>query len=331
MGTLLKPTTKGKRMPGSAGAGVNLTFAKIRNPANTAWIDASFIYRRNAGNTAWVMEYSTPSGALSGGGPASTSNGTGAGTPSVSATATPGGVNSGNLSYSWQHSSGPNNYSYANTTTAIITGSYAFTGVGNGVTSSLAAEAVYCIVTDNDTGAQYSTDPITIGPFSHTNTTPAFSAHTNSYFSSSGTEYVPAGATSLTVKVIGGGAPGGQGRGFGSDQGGGGGGGSGDIETVTRAIAPGDVGAPIYWSVAAASTGDTSSTTGSVAAGSLALTAPGGLRGDIGSGGGGGGAGGNGGAGPDGDSYGAGGKGGNALGSAAGVAGNGGKVVFIWT
>lgn len=287
MGILLKPTTKAKKMPGSNGAGTDLTFAKYRNGANNAWVNCTFIKRRNATNDGWIWEYSTPSATLSGGGAASTSNGTGSGTPSGTATATPGGVNSGNLGYQWFRAGGsPSNFTLSNTLTAVLGYSYAFSGVGNGVTSTQPAETVYCIVTDLDTGAQYQTGNIVIGPLSHTNTTPAFSAHTNTYTAGSGTEYVPAGATSLTIRRIGGAGGGGNGvynSGLG-DYKGGNGGGSGAYTAQTIAIAPGDASAPIYWSVGAGvslwpNTGGTSSTTGSVAAGSVNGNAPGGTGG----------------------------------------------------
>lgn len=175
MGTLLKLSTKIKRMPGSAGAGAELVRFKRRNDTNTAWIDCPFVKRRNADNTAWIWELSTPNGTLSGGGASTPAAASTSGTAAVGMTATPGGVHSGNLSYGWAHSPGsPANYGYANTNTATPTASYNFTGVGPEQTASLPAEQVYCVITDNETGAQWQTDPITVGPFSFHNTTPAY-------------------------------------------------------------------------------------------------------------------------------------------------------------
>lgn len=349
MGLLLKPTTKVKRMPGSNGAGTDITFWKDRNAGNTAWTDRSFIKRRNATNDGWIWEFSKPTAVLSGGGARTGSGASGSGTVSIDAYVTAGGVHSGNLSRKWKRSGTDNGFVIDDDTAVHPGWSKNFTGVANGSTSAGLSESWYCEVTDIDTGAVYQTDAITIGPLAWQNTTPAFSAHTNTYTSGSGTEYVPYGSSSLTLKVGGGGGGGGNGWG-GVDPGGGGGGGSGDYETVTRAISPSDWGAPIYWTVGAGSTttGGTSSTTGTVTAGSVALSAPGGARGTSGSGGGGtggaggapngvaGSAGGSGGAGAGGNGgvkagAGTGGKGGNASGSQAGASGTNGQVEFDWT
>ncbi len=97
MGTLTKPTTLAKVMPGGGNTGTNLTFAKYRNAGNTAWIDCGFIKRRDSGNTAWIWEYSTPdvTAGVSGTGAGSGASPNGTATRSLSAS--PGGVNSGTL------------------------------------------------------------------------------------------------------------------------------------------------------------------------------------------------------------------------------------------
>lgn len=286
MGILLKPTTKAKKMPGSNGAGTDLTFAKYRNGANNAWVNCTFIKRRNATNDGWIWAYSTPDVTVSGGGAATGSGASGAGSAYVQAFAADGGVHSPNYRYDWSYVSGdgaitPDNA--VNHYNPIF--SRAFSGVANGSTSAGVSAVWRCTITDTDTGAQAYAD-ITIGPLAWQNTIPSFSPHTNTYTAGSGTEYVPAGATSLTIRRIGGAGGGGNGvynSGLG-DYKGGNGGGSGAYTAQTIAIAPGDASAPIYWSVGAGvslwpNTGGTSSTTGSVAAGSVNGNAPGGTGG----------------------------------------------------
>lgn len=174
------------------------------------------------------------------------------------------------------------------------------------------------------------------------------------FTSGSGNVTVPVGAQHLTITVVGGGGKGGQGW-DGTDPGGGGGGGSGGISMVTRALVPGDAGTSIAYVVGPGSTsgaqGSTSSTTGSVASGSLDLAASGGFQGvggnpgggagggagspagNSGSGGGGGisDPGGAGGTGPSGDGQGAGGHGGKATSSTVGDNGVNGEVIFAWS
>ena len=223
---------------------------------------------------------------LSGGGARTGSGASGSGTVSIDAYVTAGGVHSGNLSRKWKRSGTDNGFVIDDDTAVHPGWSKNFTGVANGSTSAGLSESWYCEVTDIDTGAVYQTDAITIGPLAWQNTTPAFSAHTNTYTSGSGTEYVPPGAATLTIRRVGGAGGGGNGvynSGLG-DYKGGNGGGSGAYTTQTIAIAPGDWNAPIYWAVGAGvslwpNIGGTSSTTGYVAAGSVSGNAPGGTGG----------------------------------------------------
>jgi hypothetical protein len=119
-----------------------------------------------------------------------------------------------------------------------------------------------------------------------------FTPVTNTYTSGSGNEIVPTGALSLTITVVGAGGTGGSSYvDFGSDiyNSGGGGGGAG-YSTITRAVASGDWGTTIAYSVGT-SGGVDSTTTGSIAAGAVSLTGGGGGAGgsaDSGSGGAGG-------------------------------------------
>lgn len=278
MGQLLNPTTKAF---GKDAVGMKLAKSAFGRDA-VAMKPAKEIWAKGA--DGWKRTYSTPTGTLSGGGPDARALAGGTGRAAVSVTATPGGVNSGNLSYVFTRSGGGNNYNYSASGNVLL--AYYDFAVANGQTQSLPSEQVYCDITDLDTGAVYRTDNITVGPLSMTNTTPAFTPHTNTYTSGSGTEYVPAGATTLTIRRVGGGGGGGNGI-YNSGTGitkGGNGGGSGAYTPQTIAIAPGDAGAPIYWSVGAGTSGwpnigGTSATTGSVVAGSVSGSAVGGAGG----------------------------------------------------
>ena len=179
-----------------------------------------------------------------------------------------------------------------------------------------------------------------------------------------GSVTVPFGARTVTITIEGGGGGGGAGI-QSSSAGGGGGGASGGTNGVTRAIAPADWGASVSYTLGAAGTvgagvaggtGGTTLTSGSVAAGSLAISATGGAGGGkaqagvgVGSGGsppgtnfgtfsdnghngapGTSGPGGTPGPSPNGDAFGFGGAGGNAAGSQPGNLGTGGQAIFNW-
>ena len=119
-----------------------------------------------------------------------------------------------------------------------------------------------------------------------------FTPVTNTYTTGAGNETVPTSASSVTITVVGaGGSGGGSYTDFGSDiyNSGGGGGGAG-YSIITRAVASGDWGTTIAYSVGT-SGGVSSTTTGSLVAGSVSLTGGGGGNGgsaDSGSGGAGG-------------------------------------------
>lgn len=223
-----------------------------------------------------------------------------------------------------------------------------FSGVANGTTSGTASGSFRLWVYDDVTGASGYAD-FTVN-LAWQNTIPSFSPHTNTYRSGSGTEFVPAGATTLTIRRVGGGGGGGNAV-FNvplGDYKGGNGGGSGAYSTQTIAISPSDYGAPIYWSVGAGSSGwpnigAPSSTTGALAAGSVNGSIPGGAGGAAGAqvvaGAGVGGSpngnngtsGGNGTAGAGGAAvYGGWGKGGNGGYPGGGAAGDAGTISFEW-
>lgn len=137
-------------------------------------------------NASKTLVYSTPTATLSGGGASSASGASSSGTPTVTATATPGGNHSGSLTYQWI---GGVTLAYVSSNTSVLTGYYNFSGVANGSTSSVGPDtAIYCVITDTVTGAQYTAGPITMGPLSWTNTIPAygpFTAGSSGGFSSS--------------------------------------------------------------------------------------------------------------------------------------------------
>lgn len=228
MGTLIKPTTDFKRRSGGSFAAA----VTVRRRSGGGWISATKAYRRTGG--AWSMVYSMPDLGISGGGAATGSGGSSSGSASVGATAAPGGTNSGSLSYAWNYVSGdgaiaPNNSGIANPTF-----SRNFTGVPNGTTSSGVSAIWRCILTDTATGAQVYEDR-TIGPLAWQNTIPAFSGRTD-YINSSQSVSTPAGANSLTVYIVGGGAQGGAGfnDGMGTEFVGGGASGAGQaVKTVS--------------------------------------------------------------------------------------------------
>lgn len=169
MGSLIRPTTKfysgianttpaiAKAVSGSFGVGGGY------GPAKMVW--------QAAANGSYTLKYSTPTGTLSGGGAQNNSGASSSGSVSKTATANPGGNNSGNLSYSW---GGGANFTYTNATSQTITATRSFSGVPNGSSSTSPTDTgLFCDITDNVTGAVWRTDPITMGPFTYTNTIPA--------------------------------------------------------------------------------------------------------------------------------------------------------------
>ena len=138
-------------------------------------------------------------------------------------------------------------------------------------------------------GAVPSSLPI---PLSKLAGTVNFTPVTNTYTSGSGNETVPTGASSLTLTVVGAGGTGGSSYSdfVGDVYNSGGGGGGAGYSTITRAVALGDWSTTVAYSVGT-SGGVSSTTTGSLAAGSVSLTGGGGGAGgsaDSGSGGAGG-------------------------------------------
>ena len=136
-----------------------------------------------------------------------------------------------------------------------------------------------------------------------------FTAVTHTYTSGSANETVPAGAQSVTITVVGAGGGGGTSyTDFGSDiyNSAGGGGGAG-YSTITRAVASGDWNTTIAYSVAPSS-GYSSTTNGSLAAGAVSLTGGGGSNGS----------------GADANNAGAGGNGGTASGGSTNISGSAG-------
>jgi hypothetical protein len=166
--------------------------------------------------------------------------------------------------------------------TSVVT---IFGGPGS-LSSYLAGGAYVPPGTTGVNGAVPSSLPI---PLSKLAGTVNFTPVTNTYTSGSGNETVPTNASSVTITVVGAGGTGGSSYvDFGSDiyNSGGGGGGAG-YSTITRAVASGDWGTTIAYSVGT-SGGVDSTTTGSLAAGAVSLTGGGGGAGgsaDSGSGG----------------------------------------------
>jgi hypothetical protein len=110
-----------------------------------------------------------------------------------------------------------------------------------------------------------------------------FTPVTNTYTTGSGNESVPVGAQNLTITVVGaGGYGGGSYTDFGSDNySSGGGGGGGGYALKTLAVAVGDWGNTITWSVGTTA-GASSTSSGTLAAGSISITANGGSGGGSG-------------------------------------------------
>lgn len=305
------------------------------HPMKRAWVYES---------SAWQPVYSTITVS------ASTASGNLSGAPlsqNVATTSGPattvGGFPIGTPTFGWSYSSGDAGISINSSSVQNPVWSETITAPSGGTTTNTAVWQV--TTTDPATGVLASTF-VTVS-LSYTNNFVPFS---NTFVSGSGSVSVPAGASNLTVKVVGGGGGGGTGH-SGVDPGGGGGGGSGGLSPVTRSISSGDWGGSLSYSVGAGAAfggvGNTSSSGGSVASGSVATSATGGLPGANGAGGGGaggsggipGGATGNGGstgsggsgaAGPNGDGQGAGGNGQSSSGG-GGTGGVNGEVIFQWS
>ena len=220
MASLIRPTTKG--FAGTVGVTPVAMKGVSYSPVGGPYVNAKGIWRAPAGGP-FTMIYSTPNGVLTGGGPQipAASGASPNGRAQITATAVPGGNNSGSLGYSW---GGGVNLSYSGNLTSVLTGYYDFTGVPNGWTSSAKTDTgVYCDITDLITGATWRTDTITMGPLTWTNTIPAedplsltadsvsgyvggFGSFTSTVFASASTH--PAGGslsyTSWTHTIIGG-------------------------------------------------------------------------------------------------------------------------------
>lgn len=196
MGTLIKPTTLAKKMPGSGGAGSDLTFCKYRNAGNTGWVDCGFIKRRNSGNTAWVWVYSTPDVTAGVSGSGAGSGASTSGTAARSLSASPGGVNSGTLTYGWARQSGDTGTYVDSSTAQNPTLKQDFSSVANGTTSTGSSSVWRCTITDTVTGAQAYSD-VSISAFSWQNTIPALGpfVYTAAPASSSGASSAGAGIT----------------------------------------------------------------------------------------------------------------------------------------
>lgn len=169
MGTLLTPGTLGFASFGVGGGygPIKLAGASV---GGVPMANAKRIWMAPAGGP-YRMRYSTPSATLSGGGANAASGASSAGRAQVSATANPGGNHSGDLSYSW---GGGVNLGYINATSQTITGYYDFSGVSNGTTSAPRTDTgIFCDIKDNQTGAVWRTETITMGPLTWTNTIPA--------------------------------------------------------------------------------------------------------------------------------------------------------------
>jgi hypothetical protein len=275
MGTPLGYTTKFSRhLSGAWG------YSTINRHLSGAWGVSPAVWENIAGT--WTMRASTPTVTAGGGGANTSSGASTSGTASVGLTATPGGTNTGNLSYHWYRASG-SNYSIDNATAQNPNVSYVFSGVADGTTDSLASEQWYCVITDNVTGATYQSDNITVGPLAWQNTIPAFSPHTDVYTSGSGNATIPAGAVQVVITVIGAGGGGGGCGAYNSSQGyyepSGGGGGAGGYSQRTISLS-GDASKTLAYAVGAAGApsgaGGNSTVTGTLTAGSVSMAGDGG-------------------------------------------------------
>jgi len=150
---------------------------------------------------------------------------------------------------------------------------------GPGSLSSYLAGGVYVPPgTTGVNGAVPSSLPI---PLSKLAGTVNFTPVTNTYTTGAGNETVPTSASSVTITVVGAGGGGGNSYtdpGPGDYNSGGGGGGAG-FSTITRAVASGDWATTIAYSVGTTAA-ISSTTTGSLVAGSVSLTGGGGGNGD---------------------------------------------------
>lgn len=165
---IIRPTSK--VFAGAAGVTPAAAKAVSYAPIGGPYTDLKGIWRAPAGGP-YVMKYSTPTAGAVGGGASAGSGASGSGTPTVNATAIPGGNHSGSLGYQWGGGSG---LGYLNSNTATLTAYENFVGVANGSTQSAGPDTgVFCDVTDLVTGAVYRTNTIPMGPLSWTNTIPA--------------------------------------------------------------------------------------------------------------------------------------------------------------
>jgi len=156
---------------------------------------AKFVYAKLGGVV--TMVYSTPTVSVANIGSTIGSGASGSGTTSNSTVATPGGNNSGNLSYAYSYVSGDTGFN--NTVGgANPTFTHAFSGVPNGTTSAGVSATWNCRITDNVTGAFFDYQ-FTIGPYAWQNTIPAYIAPTVSSFNNMGGTKNVAGSTTVTT------------------------------------------------------------------------------------------------------------------------------------
>lgn len=233
----------------------------------TSWLPAKglWVYDGNA----WRARYSVIASTLN-----SNIAKTGSGASTSGSVSDVGGVSSvsgnlGSVTYSWAYLSGDGSIAPNNSAAAQPTWARSFSGVANGSTSSTVTATWRCTITDAATGANQLRD-YSIS-FAWQNTIPAFSPFTSTYYTGSGSETVPTGASQLVIEAFGrGGFPGSFDVGSGS--GGGGGGGAGrSVKTI--AIGSGDWGQSLSWSISGDAT-----ISGAL---SVSMTAQAGGNGDI--------------------------------------------------
>lgn len=243
MGTPLRYTTKFSGRSGGSWRTANAVYANLGG----VWKHCRYIYVKQSGS--WVGVYSTPDVSVSGGGGNTGSGASPNGSASVGASASLGGTHSGSISYSWTRLSGDTGIAPNNAGISNPTFSRSFTGVPNGSNSGGVSADWRCTVTDTLTGAQVVAD-LTIGPLSWTNTIPAFTPYETDYYASA-TVPIPAGATGLTVILIGGSGSGGFGISVepGPTDYPGGYGGSGGRVDLSRSVSSGDWGSNLSLSI----------------------------------------------------------------------------------
>lgn len=243
------------------------------------WVAAQKVYAHNG--SGWYLRYgpltvsSVTHVSHSSSGASSAGSDSGVAGISVS-----GG--SGSYSYSWAYLSGDGSFGCSNSAISNPTFSRSFSGVGNGSTSTVTG-SWRCTVTDIQSGATVTGDCSISLAWQNTSSGGGFSPVTNDY-TSSGSETVPSGATNLTITIIAGDGSGGFGL---TEEPGpveyhGGNGGSGAQCVIFRSVASGDWGGGLSFTIDAGGgygIGGNVSTSGSLMAGSIAMSAYGGSPG----------------------------------------------------